>query len=239
MHLALASHSDLTEFVPEPTRPEDVRGWISDIEARAERIFDALSQQRDLIRESDRPLLNRVLAQRETFADRLAALLPPDIGGLNVRLHGDFRLGHMLIVKDDIYISGFGGDTRFTLAERRRKAPAARDVACLINSIDYSVGAALERARGMAPDEQGRLGAALVEWRNRATTAFMAGYRETMRSARLWPADPHAADAMTDFFLLEKVLYDIEDELAHRPEWLRIPLTALLRILSGPASETL
>ncbi len=239
MHLALASHSDLTEFAPEPTRPEDVRGWISDIEARAERIFDALSQQRDLIRESDRPLLNRVLAQRETFADRLAALLPPDIGGLNVRLHGDFRLGHMLIVKDDIYISGFGGDTRFTLAERRRKAPAARDVACLINSIDYSVGAALERARGMAPDEQGRLGAALVEWRNRATTAFMAGYRETMRSARLWPADPHAADAMTDFFLLEKVLYDIEDELAHRPEWLRIPLTALLRILSGPASETL
>jgi len=29
MHLALASHSDLTEFAPEPTRPEDVRGWIS------------------------------------------------------------------------------------------------------------------------------------------------------------------------------------------------------------------
>jgi len=66
----------------------------------------------------------------------------------------------MLIVKDDIFISGFDGEARFTLAERRRKRPAARDVARLINSIDYSVGAALERTRGMAPDEHGRLGTA-------------------------------------------------------------------------------
>jgi predicted trehalose synthase len=29
----------------------------------------------------------------------------------------------------------------------------------------------------------------------------------------------------------------MQDELAHRPEWLRIPLTGLLRILSVPLSE--
>jgi maltose alpha-D-glucosyltransferase/alpha-amylase len=176
---------------------------------------------------------------RGTFPDRLAALLPADVDGLKIRLHGDLRLAHMLIVKDDIFVSGFDGEARFTLAERRRKAPAARDVARLINSIDYSVGAALERTRGMAPDEHGRLGTALEEWRNRAITAFVTGYRETMRNTSLWPSDPHAADALIDFFLLEKVLYDIEDELFHRAEWLRIPLTGMLRILSEPASETL
>jgi len=71
----------------------------------------------------------------------------------------------------------------------------------------------------MAPDEHGRLGTALEEWRNRAITAFVTGYRETMRNTNmsLWPSDPHAADALIDFFLLEKVLYDIEDELLHRP----------------------
>jgi len=74
---------------------------------------------------------------------------------------------------------------------------------------------------------------------DRATTAFMTGYRETMRNTRLWPTDPHAADAMINFFLLEKVLYDIEDELFHRFEWLHIPLTGMLRLLSEPASETL
>jgi maltose alpha-D-glucosyltransferase/alpha-amylase len=238
LHLALASRPDLTDFAPEPTRPEDVRGWISQVENQAKQVFDALGQKRETIPESDRALVDRVLAQRETFADRLAELLPPDIDGFNIRLHGDLRLGQMLIVKDDIFIGGFDGDPSLPLDERRRKAPPARDVACLINSIDYSVGAALEHMLGVAPDEQGRLRAAVMEWRNRAMAAFLTGYRETMRDSQLWPADPHATDALINFFLLERVLYDIEDELAHRPEWLRIPLTGLLRILSDPASET-
>jgi maltose alpha-D-glucosyltransferase/alpha-amylase len=239
LHLALASRPDLADFAPEPTRPEDVRGWIGEIEAQAARIYDALQHHRETTRDSDRALLDRVLATRETFSDRLAALLPADIDGLNIRLHGDLRLAHMLIVKDDIFICGFDGEARLALAERRRKAPAARDVASLINSIDYSVGAALERARGMAPDEHSRLATALGEWRDRATAAFMSGYRDTIRSTRLWPSDRHAADAMINFFLLEKVLYEIEDELIHRPEWLRISLSSLLRILSEPASVLL
>ena len=49
----------------------------------------------------------------------------------------------MLIVKDDIFIIDFEGEPRRTIAERRRKAPAARDVAGLIRSIDYSATAAL------------------------------------------------------------------------------------------------
>jgi maltose alpha-D-glucosyltransferase/alpha-amylase len=37
-----------------------------------------------------------------------------------------------------------------------------------------------------------------------------------------------------NFFLLEKAIYEIEYELAHRPDWLRVPLTGALRILSQP-----
>ena len=238
LHLALASRPDLEDFAPEPTRPENVRGWIENLETQARRVFDMLGEKRDTVRESDRPLVDRILAQRDTFANHLASLLWPDVDGMSIRLHGDLRLGQMLIVKDDIFIGGLDGDVRLSVDDRRRKRPPAYDVACLINSIDYSVGAALERARGMAPDEQARLGAAVMVWRNHAMTAFLNGYRETIKNSQLWPTDPHAADAMINFFLLERVLYDIEDELGHRPEWLRIPLTGLLRILSEPVSET-
>ena len=79
----------------------------------------------------------------------------------------------MLIVKDDIFIIDFEGEPRRPHSERRRKAPAARDVAGLIRSIDYSATAALERALKVAPDEHGKLGAALAEWRDRATAAFL------------------------------------------------------------------
>ena len=140
------------------------------------------------------PLADQLLALQSTLPDRLKALLPQKADGLNIRHHGDFHLGQMLIVKDDIFIVDFDGEPRRPIAERRRKAPAARDVASLIRSIDYSTTAALERALKVAHDEQGRLAAALAEWRDRATAAFLAAYRETMVNQRLWPADPDAAE---------------------------------------------
>jgi len=148
------------------------------------------------------------------------------------------RLSELLIVKDDIFIIGFEGKAARSLTERRRKAPPARDVAGLIRSIDYSVDAALDRALNVAPDEpRNRLAVALARWRELSTAAYLAGYREAT-SARLWPADPHAARAVLDFFLLEKIFHEIEDELIHRPELLRVPLAAMLRILAAPASES-
>jgi maltose alpha-D-glucosyltransferase / alpha-amylase len=214
-----------------------VQRWIEDAVARAERVCDALQQKRDAVREPDRLLIDQMMAQRAALHDRLSALLPRTIGSLNIRHHGDFHLGQILIVKDDIFIIDFEGEPRRTLNERRRKAPAARDVAGLIRSIDYSATAALERALKVAPDEHGKLGAALAEWRERSAAAFLAAYRETLTNHRLWPPDPHAAGKMLNFFLLEKVLYEIEYELAHRPEWLRVPLTGAIRILSQYTDE--
>ena len=78
---------------------------------------------------------------------------------------------------------------------------------------------------------------ALADWRDRATAAFLAAYREAMTNPRLWPTDRHAADQMLNFFLVEKAVYEIEYEMAHRPDWLRVPLTGLLRILSQSPSE--
>jgi maltose alpha-D-glucosyltransferase/alpha-amylase len=237
MHLALAGSDEYADFAPEPTRSADVERWIDDVVARAQRVFDTLKQRRDTIREADRPLVDELLAQRAGLDERLGALLPADIDGLNIRHHGDFHLGQILIVRDDVFIIDFEGEPRRPLEERRRKAPAARDVAGLIRSIDYSATAALGRALKVAPDEQGRLGAALAEWRDRSTDAFLAAYREIMTNARLWPADPKAAEQMLNFFLLEKAFYEIEYELAHRPDWLRVPLTGMLRILSQQPNE--
>ena len=54
-----------------------------------------------------------------------------------------------------------------------------------------------------------------------------------MTDPRLWPADPQAGERLLSFFLLEKAFYEIEYELAYRPDWLRVPLTGAIRILSA------
>jgi maltose alpha-D-glucosyltransferase/alpha-amylase len=232
MQLALASRDDVPDFKPEPIGRTDVEKWTDDVLRRAQRAFARLARHRLPKASADRAPIDDILSHQSSLPDYLRGLLPGTLEAMKIRHHGDFHLGQMLIVKDDVVILDFEGEPRRSLAERRRKMPAARDLAGLIRSIDYSASAALERALKSAPDEQGKVARALDDWCERSVAAVLAAYREFMLDARLWPAQPDDAERLLDFFLLEKACYEIEYEMAHRPNWLRVPLAGLQRILS-------
>jgi len=232
LQLALASRDDIVDFAPEPISANDVRSWTETLLQRAGRAFDDLTRRRSELSEGDRQLVDALLSYRAALPARLRELLPETVDAMKIRHHGDFHLGQMLIVKDDVSIIDFEGEPRRSIEDRRRKAPAARDVAGLIRSIDYSATAALERALKSAPDDHGKLARALEAWREHAAAAFMAAYRSSLTDTRLWPQSLEDADRLLDFFLLEKAFYEIEYELAHRPDWLRVPLAGTWRILS-------
>jgi len=71
------------------------------------------------------------------------------------------------------------------------------------------------------------------EWRRQVTEAFMARYRTAVAGARSMPAAPGTADALLEFFMLEKALYEIDYELAQRPVWAAIPLAGVLAVVEG------
>jgi maltose alpha-D-glucosyltransferase/alpha-amylase len=232
LQLALASRDDIADFAPEPITATDAQNWIETVLQRANQALDELARRRGDLMEGDRKLVDALLSCRETLPAQLRERLPERPEAMKIRHHGDFHLGQMLIVKDDVFIIDFEGEPRRSIEDRRKKAPAARDVAGLIRSLDYSATAALERALKSAPDEQGKIARALDAWREHSVAAFLSAYRRTLNDARLWPSSPEAADRLLDFFLLEKAFYEIEYELAHRPAWLRVPLAGTLRILS-------
>jgi maltose alpha-D-glucosyltransferase/alpha-amylase len=150
---------------------------------------------------------------------------------VKIRHHGDFHLGQVLIVKEDAVILDFEGEPRRSLEERRQRAPAARDVAGLIRSIDYSATAALMRAAHLTPEERASLEPRLDIWRERSTAAFWEACRQASDPA-LWPPDATEAERLLDFFMLEKAFYEIEYELTNRPNWLHVPLVGTRRILT-------
>jgi maltose alpha-D-glucosyltransferase/alpha-amylase len=232
MQIALANRDDIEAFRPEPIAAADTAAWIRALMKRADRVHEALSTRRDTLPEADRALADGVLARAEGFERRLRQLLPEQVDAVKIRHHGDFHLGQILMAKDDAYIIDFEGEPRRGIGDRRRKAPAARDVAGLVRSIDYSTTAAQQRALQSAPDAHGKIARALDVWRERSAATFVETYRETMRDRALWPADAADADRLLDFFLIEKVYYEIEYELAYRPDWLRVPLAGILRILA-------
>ena len=112
------------DFAPEPITADDVQ----DLDRaaclqRAERTLDELARRRSDLTENDRQLVDALLSHRASLPARLRELLPDDIDAVKIRHHGDFHLGQMLIVKDDVFIIDFEGEPRRSIEDRRRKAP--------------------------------------------------------------------------------------------------------------------
>jgi maltose alpha-D-glucosyltransferase/alpha-amylase len=231
MHLAFASSPDTPGFEPEPIGADDVACWTDAILARARTVFELLRQQRKELPEPTMQMAQRLIDHHDAIVRHIESGWNARFDGLKIRHHGDFHLGQLLIAKDDIYILDFEGEPRRSLAERRAKAPPARDVAGLLRSIDYAVSAAIDHAGDLKPDERVALTQRLRGWAERMGAAYWESYRETLGDNRLWPADAAQTQGLLDLFLFEKALYEIEYELTNRPAWAHIPLEATLRIL--------
>src|SRR5260370_33473142 len=127
LQLALASRDGIGEVAAEPVAAPDVQAWTEGILQRAGRALDGLAHRRSDLTENDRQLADAVLSYRESLPARLRELLPETIDAMKIRHHGDFHLGQMLIVKDDVSIIDFEGEPRRSIKDRRRKVAAARD----------------------------------------------------------------------------------------------------------------
>jgi maltose alpha-D-glucosyltransferase/alpha-amylase len=230
LQTALASRPDIDAFAPEPVGAEDVVAWTERLIERSTRTLDLLEQKRGSLAEAEQNLTERILTARPAIVEHIRHSLPGSVNAVKVRHHGDFHLGQVLVAKDDAFILDFEGEPGRSLADRRAKAPAARDVAGLIRSIDYSTTSALLNAVNLTPEERNILVPKLELWRDKAVEAFWAACRQATDPA-LWPADATEAQNLLDFFLLEKAFYEMEYELMNRPAWLHVPLDGTWRIL--------
>ena len=231
LQTAFASRPDIADFAPEPIGEADIAAWTDRLLERSARTFDLLAAKHHEMDDAGAVMADRLIQKHRQIADHIRGMLPGKTTALKIRHHGDFHLGQILIAKDDAYILDFEGEPGRSLDERRQKAPAARDVAGLIRSIDYSTTAALLNAANLTPEERATLPPKLAVWRDKATEEFWNTCR-TYTDTSLWPADAREAQNLLDFFLLEKAFYEMEYELMNRPGWLHVPLDGTLRILT-------
>ena len=207
LHHALASSKDDPAFTPEPLQTEDLQRWSASIMgemgvtlSQAARHTPELESRRD-------DLLGHA---------RQLAHVPPS--GQKIRIHGDLHLGQVLRSGGDWLLFDFEGEPGRSFTQRREKYSALRDVAGMLRSFDYAE--ATVRLEGQPEGE--RLMA--------ARQAFLEGYRAATRGAPFLPQDDASFTAMLGAFELEKVLYEVRYELQNRPDWVRIPIQALMRM---------
>jgi maltokinase len=211
MHTLLGSDLTDANFCPEAPSVESLGLLTATIDDEIESIFFELPDDNEDVA----PIRGR----GEEVRERLR--LWTQVGGIGrvIRHHGDYHLGQTLWADDDWVILDFEGEPARSLPERRRKRSPLRDVAGMLRSFAYAASAT-QLLRGVEPP---------AGWESRAREQFLEGYRSTI-DMTLVPAGS-ALDKLLAVFELEKAVYELRYELNNRPDWVKIPVAGIVRML--------
>jgi maltose alpha-D-glucosyltransferase/alpha-amylase len=236
LHRALARPSGDPAFEPEPLTSDDLAALRDKLAAEAEATLQLLAKSLPSLATATRADAERLLAQRDTLIARARRAVPDAVDAMKTRYHGDYHLGQVLLRQHEFYIVDFEGEPSRPLDERRAKHSPLRDVAGMLRSFAYAAAFAAQQGITVSGDDRAKLAAPLAAWRAETSTAFLSGYHEAISGAASSPADPALAQRLIDAFVLEKSLYELRYELGNRPDWIAIPLAAVLEQLAEDAS---
>jgi maltokinase len=211
MHSTLGSDSNDPNFSPEGTSVESLGLLTATVDEEIESIFIDLPD--------DDPEVGPIRGRGEEVRERLRLLTNLGGTGRVIRHHGDFHLGQTLWADDDWVILDFEGEPARSLPERRRKRSPLRDVAGMLRSFAYAASAT-RLLRGVDPPPA---------WEERARVQFLEGYRSSVDQS-LIPSGT-GMDKLLRVFELEKAVYELRYELNNRPDWVKIPVAGIVRML--------
>ena len=210
MHTVLGSDASDPAFAPEVPSNEALGLLTASVDEEIEGLFNALPEVEEL-----EPILGR----GEDIREQLRGLTHVGDVGKVIRTHGDFHLGQALWTADAWVILDFEGEPARGVVERRQKRSPLRDVAGMLRSFAYAASAA-SLERGADPP---------AGWEERARDAFLDGYLSEVDPGLIPSAG--GLERLLAVFELEKAVYELRYELDNRPDWVRIPVAGILRLL--------
>ncbi len=233
LHLALASDPADPESRPEPYSLIYQNSAYHAMRSSAVQTMELLQAQLDGLPPALRPEAERLISLEDRLVEHFQALRRMKPGGMRIRCHGDYHLGQALYTGKDFVIIDFEGDTRRPLSERRLKRSPLTDVAGMVRSFDYAASFSVARqgSSGTDPRQAPMLDLWARFWTTWATPVFLTSYLDTMKAGSLLPGGQQETSALLKAHLLARALSEISNELDSRPDWLRVPIRAILGML--------
>jgi maltose alpha-D-glucosyltransferase/alpha-amylase len=177
-----------------------------------------------------------VLNREDEIRQQLLLLRDKRMSGNRIRNHGDFHLANVLFSGSDWVVTNFEGDPTRPLSERRIKRSALRDVATMLRSFHYVSHAALfGDVPGIVPSRDGhpQLERWALTWYRWVSAIFLREYLQAAAGGPFLPQQDDELRILLGAYMTERALSEIEYELEHRPEWIRIPVHGILEQLKA------
>ncbi|MCI0466610.1 MAG: putative maltokinase, partial [Beijerinckiaceae bacterium] len=234
MHKALATPTADPAFKAEALTFDDVRESADAASILAKRAFARLrtiaANSNDASRGAE-----RLLTRRQECFSLIARLVQKPLGAIKIRTHGDYRLGRLLVVKDDVIIVDFGEGPSISPGQRRAKTSPLRDVAVMLRSFAHAVAAAKRDLARLVPGATlaaERLREELVEF----SQIFIQAYMDAARDSPIWIEDEGTRIRLLVLYLLAEALHEIENKAEKRADWIDTSINSVNAILDRMAN---
>jgi maltose alpha-D-glucosyltransferase/alpha-amylase len=240
MHIALAAGDD-PAFAPEPFTTLYQRSLYQSMVNEVRATLRALRARRATLPDGLGAIIGDTVEAR--LLARLDLLRRRRIGTVRTRTHSDYHLGQVLWNGRDFVVIDFEGEPARSVGQRRLKRSPLRDVAGMLRSFDYAAHVGLRQGVevGLVADlatANNRLGEWARLWTAWVCRRFLDGYLGAIAGHPLIPSEPADLRLLLDLFLMEKACYEVRWELDIRPDWMGIPLHALVDLVSTFPSPT-
>jgi maltose alpha-D-glucosyltransferase/alpha-amylase len=202
--------------------------------AQLNRSFEILRSRIRFMAERAQGDINEALNREGEIRRQLLVLRDTRLSGNRIRQHGDYHLSNVLYSGSDWLIANFEGDPYRSLSERRIKRSALRDVATMLRSFHYVAHAALfGDVPGIVPSRAAhpQLEMWAKTWYRWVSSIFLSEYLRASGGAIFLPRREEETNILLRAYMTERALIEIEYELEHRPEWIRIPVHGILEQL--------
>jgi trehalose synthase-fused probable maltokinase len=233
LHLALASDSGNAAFAPELYSEADQRASCQRSGELAGETLRLLGDHLPRLQGEAARRAASLLEREAMIYERLRDAASAPVHAAKIRCHGDYHLGQVLVTGDDFVIVDFEGEPARSLAERRQKQLALRDVAGMIRSFHYCSCSAAQSLKQAPKADAERIDAIARAWYFWMSVAFLSAYRRAAAGAVFLPKADREFDRLLDVCLLEKAIYELRYELNNRPLWVYLPLAALDKLLKS------
>ena len=235
MHQALASNREMKDFAPEEFSLHYQRSLFSGLQSLVRESYQ--SQQRNLQRlpADVRKDVEQMLDRKEEVLATLRRIYTRKLDTTKIRIHGDLQLEKILLTGRDIAIKDFGGDPNRSYSERRLKRSPLRDVAAMIRSFYYVGYEGFIKTNQVPKEEIPRLLPYAEYWAQYMSGFFMKAYLQTVKGSSFIPSQSDDLQMMLETYLLEKAISDLNYELSHRPDWVRVPLQIIRSVVESQA----
>jgi maltose alpha-D-glucosyltransferase/alpha-amylase len=229
-HRALALPDEAGDFGTEPIGAQDILDWVSRERHQMERMFELLEQALPELPDAGWPAARGLLAARPRLYRRIMRASSVRLEAMKTRCHGNYHLGQVWLVKNDVLIANYGGEPGRSWSERRRRHVPLRDVAGMLLSLGEAGAAALDRVAGDSAEAGAALQRRVDAWEALARKAFLRSYRRGMAGHPAYPADADAAEALLTLFLAQKAIADASDALERHAPGTGAALRRLLQV---------